>query len=119
MELRNHLNLEKKGGWDKQGCTCISSQIKFKTAMLKWRLCDYNDAYILVKGTVIVFGEGASGAAIAVDRNDKEVIFKNFTLFTNCISQLNITKIFNTKDLDVVKLMFNMIVYINNYSKKQ
>ena len=28
------------------------SQIKFKTLMLKSSLCDYSDAYILVKGTI-------------------------------------------------------------------
>ena len=29
-----------------------NSQIKFKTTMLKSGLCDYSDAYILVKGTI-------------------------------------------------------------------
>ena len=29
------------------------SEIKFKTATLKISLCDYSDAYILVKGIVI------------------------------------------------------------------
>ena len=28
----------------------VNSQIKFKTLMLKSSLCDYSDAYILVKG---------------------------------------------------------------------
>ena len=31
-----------------------NSQIKFKTSMLKPSLCDYSDAYILVKGTATV-----------------------------------------------------------------
>ena len=32
----------------------VNSQIKFKTTMLKAILCDYSDAYILVKRTVSV-----------------------------------------------------------------
>ena len=39
-----------------------NSQIKFKTSMLKSSLCNYSDAYILVKGTITVFGEGAKKA---------------------------------------------------------
>ena len=31
-----------------------NSQIKFKTSMLKSRLCDYSDAYILVSRTITV-----------------------------------------------------------------
>ena len=31
-----------------------NSQIKLKTSMLRSSLCDYSDAYILVKGTIIV-----------------------------------------------------------------
>ena len=27
---------------------------KFKTSMLKSSLCDYSDAYILVKGTILI-----------------------------------------------------------------
>ena len=31
-----------------------NSQTKFKTSMLKSSLCDYSDAYVLVKGTITV-----------------------------------------------------------------
>ena len=31
-----------------------SKQIRFKTSMLQSDLCDYNDAHIAVKGTIIV-----------------------------------------------------------------
>ena len=43
--------------------------------MLKVSLCDYSDAYILKKGTIIVVGQGADTAATAADRN-KQIIFK-------------------------------------------
>ena len=32
----------------------VYSQITFKTSMLRSRLCDYKDAYILVSGTITV-----------------------------------------------------------------
>ena len=37
---------------------------------------DYNvKVYILVRGTVTVVGKGANAAAIAADRNNKQLIF--------------------------------------------
>ena len=38
----------------------VNSHIKFKTTMLKSSLCDYNDAYILVKGTISVNNTAAA-----------------------------------------------------------
>ena len=32
----------------------VNSQIKFKTTILKSSLCDFSDAYILVKGTITI-----------------------------------------------------------------
>ena len=34
-------------------------------------LCDFNDAYILLSGTITVVGVGADDAARAADRNNK------------------------------------------------
>ena len=39
---------------ESRGTYNVNSQIKFKTTMLKSTLCDYSDAYILVKGTFTV-----------------------------------------------------------------
>ena len=36
---------------DIRGAYCPNKQIRFKTATLRPSLCDYIDAYILVKGT--------------------------------------------------------------------
>ena len=66
-----------------------NSQIKFKTSTLKSRLCDYSDTYILVSQAIIVFGSGAKDAAIAPDRNNKQAIFKNCALFSDCITEIN------------------------------
>ena len=57
--------------------------------MLKFSLCDYCDAYILVKGNITVNNTTAAGAD-ANNRN-KKVIFKNCASFTNCVSEINDT----------------------------
>ena len=85
--------------------------------MLKSSLCDYSDAYILARGTIIVVGAGVETAARAADRNNKQVLFKNCTPFTDCISEINNSQVDNTKDLGVVMPMYNLIEYSNNYSK--
>ena len=95
----------------------VNSQIKFKTTMLKSSLCDYSDAYILVKGTITIKGAGADAAARQADERDKGVIFKNCAPFTNCISEINNTQVDNAKDIDSVMPMYNLIEYSNNYAK--
>ena len=83
--------------------------------MLKSILCDYSDAYILVKGTITVPNTAAGDA----DANivGKKVIFKNCAPFINCISEINNTQVDNAKDIDIVMPMYNLIEYSDNYSK--
>ena len=85
--------------------------------MLKSSLCDYSDAYILVKGTITITGEGADAAARQADERDKGVAFKNCAPFTNCISEINNTQVDNAKDIDIVMPMYNLIEYSDNYAK--
>ena len=66
--------------------------------MLKSSLCDYSDAYILVKGTITIEGAGANVAARQAVERDKGVAFKNCAPFINCISEINNTQIDNAKD---------------------
>ena len=68
----------------------VNGQIKFKTTMLKSSLCDYSDAYILVKGTVTVNNTAAADAD--ANNTNKKVIFKNCLPFTNYISEINNNK---------------------------
>ena len=103
------INDESRGAYN------VNSQIKFKTTMLKSSLCDYSDAYILVKGTISVNNTAAAGAA--VNNDDRKVIFKNCAPFTNCISEINNTQVDNDKDIDIVMLMYNLIEYSDNYAK--
>ena len=75
-----------------------NSQIEFKTSILKLRLCDYNDAYTLIKGNIGIAGnagpaaEGTDAQLVAarlMDKRDKEIAFKNCAPFMNCISEIN------------------------------
>ena len=85
----------------------VNSQIKFKTTMLKSSLCDYSDAYILVKGTITVNDTAAADAN--ANNTNKKVIFKNCAPFTNCISEINNTQVDNAKDIDIVMPIYNLI----------
>ena len=100
-----------------RGTYNVNSQIKFKTTMLKSSLCDYSDAYILVKGTITIAGEGADAAARQADERDKGVIFKNCAPFINCISEINNTQIDNAKHTDILMPMHNLTKYSDNYAK--
>ena len=102
---------------ESRGTYNVNSQIKFKTTMLKSSLCDYSDAYILVKGTITIAGAGDDAAARQADERDKDVIFKNCAPFINCISEINNTQVDNTKDIDIVMPMYNLIEYSDNYAK--
>ena len=85
--------------------------------MLRSNLCDYADAYILVKGTITYTGTGNDAATRRADERDKGVTFKNCAPFTKCISRINNTDIDNAQDIDIVMPMYNLIEYSDNYSK--
>ena len=102
---------------DESRGTYTGNDIKFKTTMLRSNLCDYADAYILVKGTITITGAGDDAAARRADERNKGVIFKNCAPFTKCISKINDAEIDNAQDIDIVMPMYNLIEYSNNYSK--
>ena len=102
---------------ESRGTYNVNSQIKFKTTMLKSSLCDYSDAYILVKGKIKITGAGDDAAARQGDKRDIGVAFKNCSPFTNCISEINNTQVDNAKDIDIVMQMYNLIEYCDNYAK--
>ena len=98
-----------------RGTYSPNKQIKFKTSMLRSSLCDYSDAYILVKGNISVNNNAGAGAA--ANNTNKKAIFKNCAPFTNCISKINNTQIDNAEYIDIVMPMYNLIEYSDNYSK--
>ena len=102
--------------------------------MLRSELCDYSDAYIVVKWNITVvekiftandFEAPNNAAANATATNtannnilgEKKLVFKNNALFINGISKINDIKIDNVEDLDVVMPMYNLLQYSNNYRK--
>ena len=78
--------------------------------MLQSDLCDYSDAYIVIKGTITVTDPNN-------DASKQKVSFKNNALFISSISKINNTLIDNAEDLDIVMPMYNLIEYSKNYSK--
>ena len=78
-----------------RGIYSPNKQIRFKSVMLRSSLCDYSDAYILVKGNISV--NNTAGAGAAANNTNKKVIFKNCAQFTNCISTKNNTQIDNAE----------------------
>ena len=98
-----------------RGTYSPNKQIKFKTSMLRSSLCDYGDAYILVKGNITVNNTAAAGAA--ADNTNKKLIFKNCAPFTNCISKINNIQIDNAEYIDKVMPVYNLIGYGDSYSK--
>ena len=60
--------------------------INFKTTMLSSSLCDYSDAYILVKWNITVNNTAAEGSA--VNNTNKKIIFKTCAPFTGCKSKI-------------------------------
>ena len=78
--------------------------------MLRSNLCDFSDAYIVVKGTITVTNPDNA-------KRNKAVAFKNNAPFINCISKINGVKIDNAEDLDVVMPMYNLLEYSKNYRK--
>ena len=102
---------------ESRGTYNVNSQIKFKTTMFKSSLCDYSDAYILVKRTITINGREADAASRQADQRDKGVPFKNCAPFISCISEINNTQADNAKDIDILMPMYNLIEYSDNYVK--
>ena len=100
---------------DIRGAYSPNKQIRFKTSMLRSSLCDYSDAYILVKGNITVNNTAAAGGD--ANNTNKKVIFENCASFTNCINKINNTQIDNAEYIDIVMTMYNVIEYNDNYSK--
>ena len=79
--------------------------------MLRSDLCDFSDAYIVVKGVVTVAGE------LNKDKKNRDFVLKNNKTFISCIPKTKGVLIENAKDLDIVMTMYNLLEYSKNYSK--
>ena len=65
--------------------------------MIRSNLCDYSDAYVLVKGTITVPNTAAAG--VAVNNANKNLIFKNCPPFTDCITEINNAQVDDAQNL--------------------
>ena len=89
-----------------------------KTPMLRSNLCNYSDAYILVKRTITVTAPGANNDANNIrDKRNRPLILKNNAPFVSCITRINGELIEDAYDLDIVMSMYNLLEYSKNYRK--
>ena len=86
--------------------------------MLRSNLCDYSDAYILVKGTITVTAPGVNNNADNIrDKKNRPLTLKNNAPFVSCITRINGELIEDADDLDIVMSMYNLLEYSKNYRK--
>ena len=91
---------------------------RFKTPMLRSNLCDYSDAFILVKGTITVTAPRVNYNANNIrDKRNRTLILKNNAPFVSCITRINGELIEDADDLDIVMSMYNLLEYSKNYRK--
>ena len=85
----------------------VNKNVRLKTSTLRSDRYDYNDACIVVKGTIDLVPTAANENYKA----EKVVAFKNNALFRSCISNISSTMIDNTEDLDIVMPIYNLLEY--------
>ena len=88
--------------------------------MLRTSLCDFSEAYIVLKGEVRVNANASAGPPARTEiqnASNKSFVFKNCAPFTNCITKINSTTVENSSDIDLVMPMYNLIEYSDNYEK--
>ena len=89
--------------WRKlEGNYNVNKEIRIKASLLRSDLCDFRDAYIVVKGTITVVRPNNT-------KRNKTTASKNNAPLINCISKINGVKIDNAEDLDVVTPMYNLL----------
>ena len=85
------------------GQNSVNKNIRFKTSMLTSYLCDYSEAYIVVKETIIVEGDNDD------TKRNKKLTFKNNAPFRSCISITH--NLDNVEDLYIVMLTYSLSEY--------
>ena len=71
----------------------------YNREVLKSNFCDYNGAYILVRGDITIVGD-----------NGVQLPFENCATFIKCITKID------AEDLDIVMPIYNLLEYSWNYS---
>ena len=73
--------------------TTLTKKSELAKPILKSDLCDFSDAYIAVKGDIIVTNSD--------DAKRNKIVFKNNAPFINCILKISSVQIDNAEDFDV------------------
>ena len=120
MEHQKNINLsneENDSKFEGRKCTIVNDQsnanfdvgnkIFYNNKVLKSNLCNYNDAYILVRVDIVT----------TTHNIPTQVAFKIFALFIKCITKIDGTTIDDAEDLDLAMPMYNLIEYSSNYSE--
>ena len=63
----------------------VKKNKRFETSMLRSDLCDYSDAYIVVKWTIDLLATDVNEN----DKAEKNVVLKNNAPFRSCMSKIN------------------------------
>ena len=80
------------------------NEIIYSTEVLKSNFCNFNNAYILVRGDITILGH-----------NVTQLVFNNFVPFTKCITKSDGTTVDDAEDLGLVMLLQNLLEYSSNY----
>ena len=88
----------------------VNKEIRIKTSLLRSDLCNFNDVYIVVKGTITVSRPNSA-------KQKKALASRNNAPLINYISKIIGVKIDNAEDLDVLMSMYNLLEYSKNYRK--
>ena len=94
------IDSESKGNYSHE------NPIKFLTSSLESSLCDYSDAYILVKENITVTGGNVN----------TKVAFKNCAPFKECRTEINETFVDETEHINIAVSMYNLTECSDNYS---
>ena len=86
----------------------IRHEIIYSTEVLKSNPCNFNDDYILVRGDITILGRYAA----------IQVTVKNCGTFTKCNPKPDGTTTDDVEDLDLLKLMYNLLEYSSDYFDK-
>ena len=83
----------------------VGNKIICNSEVLKFNLCNYNDAYILVNGDITIIKHVVT-----------QVAFQNCATFIKHITSIDGTTIDDAENLDLVVSMYSLIEYSLNYS---
>ena len=83
-----------------------NDEIRFLTRLIESSLCDYSDVYILVTGNITATPNNVV----------TQVVFKNFSLFEKCRTEINETFVDETDFINITMPMYNLLEYSDNYS---